>query len=337
MTPIKFLPVHPSPTDHGIATHVFSADRAMGVPITYLPQDILDQEKEGICTDIALIQNVKKATGVHYSEEHHYWCQKKRDGNTTEGSSIWQSATSAKLDGLVLKERVEVLFPEGIASLRKLPYPQYWDRINTVLSAASLKSDWYLPGFAPVNVLSEGIANSVAGIICRYEVSNKWWTAADGTVSWDPSKIDPIGPPDANHPVVSGHAINVIDASMVTGHTYVANTWGPEWNIGGCGNVGYLPTEAWILYYTLPVESAFPTDLRRGDRSDYVSKLQTFLVKLGYLKTQPTGLYGKDTSAAILSFQRNNGIQLSWYERYIISGTVCGPKTRAALNNQYHV
>lgn len=75
------------------------------------------------------------------------------------------------------------------------------------------------------------------------------------------------------------------------------------------------------------------TSLKLTDTGLEVEKLQRFLVERGYMQPQPLyGYYGAITASAVLSFQIKN-INLSWYERYILRGTVCGDKTRQAINN----
>ncbi len=81
-----------------------------------------------------------------------------------------------------------------------------------------------------------------------------------------------------------------------------------------------------------PTPPLFIKEMSQGERSGEVVKLQLFLKKLGFF-TYPeiTGFYGTQTSAAVLRFQLKY-CQLSWFEKVVLGGKKCGPKTLAALN-----
>ena len=63
--------------------------------------------------------------------------------------------------------------------------------------------------------------------------------------------------------------------------------------------------------------------LKKGNNSDEVKKLQLFLIAKGYLNADPTGFYGSLTTKAVKEFQAKNGI--------IHTGALVGPSTRAAI------
>lgn len=76
----------------------------------------------------------------------------------------------------------------------------------------------------------------------------------------------------------------------------------------------------------------FRIPLKKGDTGFEVEKLQAFLLRKGFMSpVDKLGFYGDITSAAVLAFQLKY-CNLSWYERYIMRGTVCGVKTLSALN-----
>ena len=65
--------------------------------------------------------------------------------------------------------------------------------------------------------------------------------------------------------------------------------------------------------------------LRRGDKGEYVTLLQTQLVNRGY-SVGPSGIdgdYGRATEAAVKEFQKDNGLKVDG---------ICGPATWAALD-----
>ena len=77
----------------------------------------------------------------------------------------------------------------------------------------------------------------------------------------------------------------------------------------------------------------FNTTLKKGDSGFEVEKLQAFLLRKGYMPPVASlGFYGDITARAVLAFQIANIANLSWYERYILKGRLCGTKTLKALN-----
>lgn len=75
----------------------------------------------------------------------------------------------------------------------------------------------------------------------------------------------------------------------------------------------------------IPVPVTKPT-LRRGDKGEYVTLLQTELVQKGYDvgKCGVDGSFGAGTEAAVRAFQRDAGLAVDG---------ICGPKTWAALDD----
>ena len=74
-----------------------------------------------------------------------------------------------------------------------------------------------------------------------------------------------------------------------------------------------------------PAEKSLPT-LRRGDKGEYVTLLQTMLIQRGY-DLAPWGAdgdFGKKTDAAVRAFQRDNGLE---------DDGICGSKTWNALQS----
>jgi peptidoglycan hydrolase-like protein with peptidoglycan-binding domain len=65
--------------------------------------------------------------------------------------------------------------------------------------------------------------------------------------------------------------------------------------------------------------------LQEGDRSPKVQELQTQLKQLGYFQGTINGLFGSDTTAALLNFQRSKGLT---------ADGIAGPRTLAAVMNR---
>lgn len=79
----------------------------------------------------------------------------------------------------------------------------------------------------------------------------------------------------------------------------------------------------------------FKVDLKLGDKSDEVAKLQQRMKDLGFYHYEGTpditGYYGEYTRAAIYAYQLNY-VPMSFYEKYVLKGKSFGPKTREILN-----
>lgn len=306
----------------------------------YGPSDIEHQHIVGICTAISLVQNAAKAKGRKYSADFQYLLQKKYyDLNWNEGSSIFNALRVGKNYGFLPVE----LFTRVTEQDRYLPYTQYVAKLQAIPEAEIQRLIGLcvdkLSGYAQLSTdpdsLAKGILASKSGILCRYVVGKEWWTAKDGRVSWDTADIDPMRP--AQVPV-SGHAIGATKFEFsVTQNVTFANTWGIFWNDQNKGNChiiqsDYAPSEAWIPYYDvtpvpLPKPFIFTQDMSYGQTSNDVLQLQKRLNM-----TSQTGYYGMETSNALYQFQLEN-VVLSWWEKFVVRGTRCGPKTRGVLNN----
>jgi len=82
----------------------------------------------------------------------------------------------------------------------------------------------------------------------------------------------------------------------------------------------------------LPGLVEYHIPLKKGDTGFEVEKLQAYLLRKGYMSpVDKLGFYGDVTCAAVLKFQLDKCV-LSWYERYILKGSVVGQKTLTALN-----
>ena len=77
----------------------------------------------------------------------------------------------------------------------------------------------------------------------------------------------------------------------------------------------------------------FLKDMKFGERSNDVLELQKRLIDMGYaIPAGKTGYYGNETKKAVSIYQYVAGVPLSWYEKYVLAGSVCGAKTRQRLN-----
>ena len=76
-------------------------------------------------------------------------------------------------------------------------------------------------------------------------------------------------------------------------------------------------------------ENLFVAELFLGDSGDSVRQLQEELLKLGYLRIQPTAYFGETTQHALFKFQQSQGLVSSKEET---GAGVLGPRTRNILN-----
>lgn len=175
------------------------------------------------------------------------------------------------------------------------------------------------------NGLKQFIADHGPTIILL-RVGKEWWSAPNGTASWDEKDILPLRPPAV---VVSGHF--VVCHSYDENYIYFVNHWSDAWGRKGHGYFGknYMPhiNDAGALFPLM-----FTKDLQQGMTDPDVKRLQQVLNRNP--KTQvavegpgspggETEYFGSLTLAAVKKFQALKNIPTTGY---------VGPLTRAALN-----
>lgn len=88
-----------------------------------------------------------------------------------------------------------------------------------------------------------------------------------------------------------------------------------------------------ILDVTKP-SFVFTKSMKLGDVNTDVGVMQALLVRHGFMqpfKSDEVGIYGPKTQRAVYNFQLKY-LDLSWYERNVMKGSVAGPKTIVKLN-----
>lgn len=319
---------HESPRDYRTISH--DTAKALPLPVSgghdYLPEDILNQHRVGICTAISLVQIAEKSIGKKFSPDFQYLLQKKYyDLNWDEGSAIFNALKVGKNYGFLPLEQFTYItehdrllsYNDYIAKLQAIPDTE----IQRLLTLCTDK----LTGYAQIDIsvpenVQKAILDSSAGILFRVEVSSNWWTP-----SWVPADINPL----RVGPSVGGHAIGNIKYNGTDFR--LANTWGTGWCDAGQADMiwdTYRPTEAWVPYFTiipilppLPVHQPLTSNLYFGVRNDDVKRLQHVLKVL-----PESGFYGIKTTLAVKKYQFANGISPTGF---------CGPITRASLNASY--
>lgn len=258
----------------------------------YLPTDIEDQSKVGICTAISLTQNARKVTGKKYSADFQYLMQKKiYDGNWYEGSSILHSLKVAKNIGLLPAEEWKHTTQEDrdgsytnyIAKLKAIPDAEI-ARLSAI--AAAYKIEAYASVGVDRDTLAGAITESEGGVLVRFDVGKEWWTDKKGNSTWDKDALQPLRAPKV---IVSGHAL--IESNFDGGSFRVANMWGPEWADGGTAYhilADYSPSEAWRVWYKAEEVPQEIEDAKKR-RDTIIGKIMDYLQKiialLGELKS----------------------------------------------------
>lgn len=279
----------------------------------YTKDDILDQDKVGICTAISLIQNRNKANSKKYSADFQYLLQKKYyDLNWFEGSSILSALKVGKKFGFLLEsdwtyttqEDRLLTYEKYIAKLQAIPEKE----IERLLKLCVDKIGGYASVIIQPQDIAKAIDSSEAGLLARYEVGKEWFTSKKGKSSWKEKDISPLRPPKE---IISGHAIGQVYYNYEKDNRSVlANTWGIEWARNGCADViwdNYVPTELWLITKN-PVINRFDTNLKFGMKGEAIVNLQNALKIKGFFNYESTGNFGLITLFAVKSYQKANNI-----------------------------
>ena len=360
MEPPFGLGADSSKHDYRTLSHAdVGAPQAKPIGGTQYPASVIrNQRKVGICTAISLVQNTEQATGVKYSADFQYLLQKHFiDQNWYEGSSPFASLQAAKKYGMLRIEH----FPSIVDETPTINYADYIARLVAVVTDEVKfknllsKCEFPIKGYASVKTddysFAEGVDDSKAGLICRFNIGAEWWTKKNGQSSWSALDIEPLRAPAQ---IVSGHQVTVsdYDFTQIGEHVgRVANTWSKDWADDGSARFilqNYRPTEAWIPYYDftpdyVPLpdpatwQHLFTRIIRLGDTGDEVKDLQVKLMMedcLPRIKKDEWGTFGPKTRTAVVAFQMKRSVPLTYYERYVLRGSIVGPKTLKELNRK---
>lgn len=324
---------NPSKEDPRTINHIDLA-LAVAPPIThkkdYTGFPHKHQKKVGICTAACVVCLAERFFGTAWrgSMEWLYKFGKILiDGNLEEGSSIFTMLKAAQKYGIPSESK----FPSNCDRT----YAEFMADTNITQEMLDDAALHKIPGYAKVNVdpdsLMKAIYASPCGVATREAVGNELWTDVSGNVTWDKDKLSPWRETKV---VVSGHAIGMT-AYDATGDFKGTkrNTWGDQWC--GDGDIEfYLKTRApfFTEAWTIVGRVLFAKDLRMGQTSDDVQRLQIFLNAHGYKVSdvgpgslgQESTYFGLKTFTALKKFQAANGIPDTGY---------FGPLTRAKINS----
>lgn len=185
------------------------------------------------------------------------------------------------------------------------------------------------------------------GVAILRRISDSYWTASNGIVTWDAQKILPIRPPGV---IVSGHAefLYGYDFEPGTGRMriYWLNHWSPQWAANGRGweyadewlpfvveirvVVGKTPTVAGFSY-------GWSDPMTRGAQGPDVVALQHVLKLEGLFPDGQafTGYYGDITFNAVLQLQQKHAAQILAPLGLTHGTGAVGASTLAWLNENY--
>lgn len=194
------------------------------------------------------------------------------------------------------------------------------------------------------------------GCIILVRVGNPWWTDVNGNVTWNPTGLLPLRPPQV---VTGGHFVYANGYKLrEDGKTEIhfVNSWSAAWCEKGTGwfifedyspfineamTIIDLPDNFIEEAKKLPVPSEFKHlfigTIKYGQENEEVRALQIALKIDGCFPQtkKETGFYGPTTQQAVKAFQTKYSVA-SWLELKRVNGKTVGVKTIAKLNSLYH-
>lgn len=277
-----------------------------------------------------------------------YALAKCRDGVSGEGTFPSLVAKIVKDHGVATEKTVK-----NDTTLKHEAY--VYNRKETGIPADAWKEakQFAIKGYAFPNVnklteLKRAIIDQ-HGAMLLMRLGDEWYTDEKGKSSWDDDDVVPLRAPKE---VVSGHEVFLYGYEDVGNRTklYIHNSWSVDWAIKGRAWFWYdeyrpylneaitfvdLPNDILDEVNELPAEEKFKhtflVDLKYGQTSEEVKKLQTALRIDGVYTGPVTGFYGPLTSAGVLAFWKKYALT-SWLENITLAGRNVGPKTRTKLN-----
>jgi hypothetical protein len=250
----------------------------------------------------------------------------------------------------------------GCATVETMPIntdvsnAQYCDPANITQEMRDEAIQYAIPGFISIDLTADAFQRAIeqyGAISTLFRVGNTFWTAPDGTITWDKSKIDPIR---ATSQITSAHQVTAIGAGNSDLNRGL-NSWGEQWNDAGEFNFifnEWLPYiwEAWAivnpnpqalqLIQSLPPANQFThkfqSTIRYGMSNPEVRALQIALAIDGdFDYPEITGNYGNITADAVTRFQtKHNVAPPDVIASLRGSRSQVGPATRAKLNELFN-
>lgn len=191
-------------------------------------------------------------------------------------------------------------------------------------------------------------ADNKGGVMILRQVGNTYYTAPDGTVTWDKTKILPIQPP---HEITSGHEEFLTGYDYEPGtnrmRVYWLNHWSPAWADNGRG---WEYADLWLRYIvemrcvvaSIPVVNTFKyrfsKTLARGASGPDVVALQHILqIEQVFPAGQSfTGYFGDITFAGVVALQQKYASEILGPVGLVHGSGFVGASTLKWLNSKYN-
>jgi len=323
------------------------------VDISMIPVE--DQKKIGCCVGCAAMKYKQvldyKDTGkvLPLSFRFAYALAKCRDGFAGEGTYPRLVSKNLKDDGISTND---TCVNNTDLQHEDFVYRRNEENIPTTAKDESYKGKIGGYVFVPLDVESIKLAiYKNSGCIMLVRTGKEWYTDANGNFTYSKEKLLPIQPPN---PIRSGHEVYVYGYRERGDdlEIHFINSWTKNWADNGTGYILFseyrdfideiitftdLPNELLEEAHNKPKEFSynFKRTIKLWENSEEVKRLQEALTMTKDFDYEITGFYGPITRAAVLKFQLRK-TKLSWYERFIMRGSVVGPKTLLALNKLFN-
>lgn len=228
----------------------------------------------------------------------------------TDMKSIFKSLMKGSIPYSMLPEQTD------------LPLAQFssTSRITPAMKTEAAKHPIAAYGFHTEALTMDVLKNLIytnGAVVLLIRLGDEFWTAADGTVTWDENKILPLRP---NKNLQSGHFI--VLGAFDENNVYFANWWSADWGRKGYGyfQANYIPQIYQVGTLVDSLEKvtlpAFIRDLTVGSTGPDVTALQRYLNLHGYTVAhsgpgsagQETNYFGELTRVAVSNLQKANGI-----------------------------
>lgn len=274
MTKIYSTGALESPFDIRTFTYVPDKAQVKG-GAKWLPADIDNQHRVGICTGISLTMRAQKHFGIKFSPDFQYLMQKRSENNWTEGSSISTALKIGKNVGFLPYEEFPIK-----ESDRNLSYADYILKLQAIPEAEitrlmEIASKYKIKAYAYVPVTRDNLANAIdnsGSLLVRYALDTEWY-------------YPPVEPLRPSPRPTSGHAVN--ETNYDGGSFRIANSWGPLWGDNGTAYhilKDLAPTEAWSVWFTdVPKEIEVQIESRASIIGKIMDLLQQIIVLLSKL------------------------------------------------------
>lgn len=328
-------------TGMGMGAHLSPADErdwtlaAVGAPTTYPASCFIDlkwrvasmQGQIGCCVGCTfeeivaqIVHAMSQATGIPYQElsfRFVYAVCKCLDGIEDQGTYPNLAAKVVRTYGVPLA----IYCPNDVTldhetfvyqrNLANIPAAAFADALTRRAGA-----DITVP------LTQEGIQQAITyakanngGVAILRSIGNTYWTAPDGTVTYDPAKLLPIR---VQTQTVSGHEefLYGYDFEPTTNRMriYWLNHWSPSWAAKGRGweyvdvwlkNIGEIRVVVAAIPTNPNFTYAFKSDMKKGMQGPDVVALQHVLKIEGFFPEAQafTGYYGDVTFNAVLQLQ----------------------------------